>query len=366
MQKKETLNSRKLSYFLGANSPEGFFSYFNELYSPSTAQRVYILKGGPGTGKSTLMNAVVSAAEQIGLTVETIPCCSDPASLDGVRIPELETALVDGTWPHVVEPIYPGAVEVFVDLGQFWDRGTLTRHKKEIISLHNKIKECYRSAYRSIRAAKTLLDDRRAVAASAANTENLRRRGCSLALKCFGNKNREGGGQRKCFFTAIGPGGYFDTYSSIHALCDKVYLIEDDFGLSHCMLEPLLRRAADSGYEAYAGYCPLEPKTKLEHVVVPDMGLAFVSAGRACPYPYAPLRKLHTASAIDKDILYENKGKLKLLWNTAAALLDDAMGHIARVKTLHDKLESIYMGSMDYDRAAAYREKICGEIMGGD
>ena len=44
-----------VQYFLGANSPQGFYSLYDQLIDRHIARAVYILKGGPGCGKSTLM-----------------------------------------------------------------------------------------------------------------------------------------------------------------------------------------------------------------------------------------------------------------------------------------------------------------------
>ena len=45
----------KVCFYLGANSPSGFHSLYDQLIDPEEAQRIYILKGGPGCGKSSLM-----------------------------------------------------------------------------------------------------------------------------------------------------------------------------------------------------------------------------------------------------------------------------------------------------------------------
>lgn len=89
-----------VEYFLGANSPGGFYSLYDQLLPPERAQCIYILKGGPGCGKSTLMRRVAQRMEEKGIPVERILCSGDPDSLDGVVIPALEAALVDGTAPH--------------------------------------------------------------------------------------------------------------------------------------------------------------------------------------------------------------------------------------------------------------------------
>ena len=92
--------SNQIQYFLGANSPQGFYSLYPELLAPEQASVIYILKGGPGCGKSTLMRQVAARAEEEGETVEYILCSGDPDSLDAVLLPGRRAALVDGTAPH--------------------------------------------------------------------------------------------------------------------------------------------------------------------------------------------------------------------------------------------------------------------------
>lgn len=94
------------SYFLGANTPEGFCSHYNTLFDDDRIRELLILKGGPGCGKSTLMRRVSQAAQEKGFDVEQILCSSDPDSLDGVIIPQRGLALVDGTAPHVAVTMY--------------------------------------------------------------------------------------------------------------------------------------------------------------------------------------------------------------------------------------------------------------------
>ena len=101
----------KVCFYLGANSPTGFYSLYDQLLEPEQAETIYILKGGPGCGKSSLMRRVAQAMEEKGASVEYIACSGDPDSLDAVVFPALNTAIVDGTAPHVVEPKYPGLVE---------------------------------------------------------------------------------------------------------------------------------------------------------------------------------------------------------------------------------------------------------------
>lgn len=90
----------KVQYFLGANTAQGFFSLYDELIDESKATAFYVLKGGPGCGKSTLMRKVGEKMEALGFGVEYILCSGDPGSLDGILIPEKAVAIMDGTAPQ--------------------------------------------------------------------------------------------------------------------------------------------------------------------------------------------------------------------------------------------------------------------------
>ena len=93
-----------IQYFLGANSPAGFYSLYDQMLPPEQARAIYILKGGPGCGKSTLMRKIGAWAEEAGLRPEYILCSGDPDSLDAVILPDRRVAVVDGTAPQGVVP----------------------------------------------------------------------------------------------------------------------------------------------------------------------------------------------------------------------------------------------------------------------
>ncbi|MBR4761571.1 MAG: hypothetical protein IK086_02935, partial [Clostridia bacterium] len=103
-------------FFLAANSAEGFVSHFADCYIPGD-WHAYIVKGGPGTGKSGLMKYIAAKAANSGHKVVFCPCSSDPDSLDAVIVSDLKTVVLDGTAPHTVEPRLPGACENIINTG---------------------------------------------------------------------------------------------------------------------------------------------------------------------------------------------------------------------------------------------------------
>ena len=56
----------RIQFYLGANSPQGFYSIYDQLLAPGPVEDYFLLKGGPGCGKSTLMRRVGKAMEEHG------------------------------------------------------------------------------------------------------------------------------------------------------------------------------------------------------------------------------------------------------------------------------------------------------------
>jgi len=95
-------HSCTISCFLGANSPVGFVSQFEKVYNQTDAWRVYIIKGGPGTGKSSFMKKIAKEAQKRQLDTHIAYCSSDPASVDAVIIPDKKIMVADGTAPYAM------------------------------------------------------------------------------------------------------------------------------------------------------------------------------------------------------------------------------------------------------------------------
>ena len=132
-----------VSFFFGANNKSKYVSLFDSMYDPKEEGKHYILKGGPGTGKSTLMKKLASELERKGYCVERGYCSADPNSLDVVLAPEISFSIVDGTSPHEFNATYPGVTEFIVNLGEAWDKKYLNEYKTAIINLSDENKKMY-------------------------------------------------------------------------------------------------------------------------------------------------------------------------------------------------------------------------------
>ncbi len=357
------LSSPDIQYFLGANSPSGFYSLYAQLIPLDSANTLYIIKGGAGCGKSTLMRRVARQAAQAGETVEYILCSGDPDSLDAVVLPRLKVALVDGTAPHVVEPKYPGVVEEYVNLGKAYNRAGLAAIRGDIMSAMDGYKEHYQRAYRCLDAAGEIMDDVRATVLTQELEQRLAKRARGIVSREIkAGKGKPEGTVRQRFLDGVTHKGVLTLYDTAFAQCPRIYQLEDSFGLAHTMLSVLLSAGVQAGLDAVACPDPMFPE-RLRHLLLPQLGLGFVSTAPAQPCPSAPYRRLRLDAMADSDLMRRSRPRLRFSKKVSAALVEEAVSSLAQAKALHDDLEALYNPYVDFHLVEETADAIARDIL---
>lgn len=351
-----------IQYFLGANSPTGFYSLYDHLLPPERARAIYILKGGPGCGKSTLMRKIGAWAEEAGLETEYILCSGDPDSLDAVILPQKAVAVVDGTAPHVVEPRYPGAVERYVNMGDCYDKEALWPLREEIRDCMSGYKGCYQRAYRCLGAAAEIMEDQRTALLTEDLSQKLARRAHGILSRELTRRKPQRPGQvKQRFLGAVTHRGLLCLYDTALTQCGRVYDLVDNFGLAHELLIHLLAGAAASGYDTVACPDPMAPD-RLAHLLIPELSLAFLSSTAALPFPGKPYRRLRLDTAAEGELLRRSRPRLRFAKKVSAALVEEAVSSLAQAKAMHDDLEAVYNPHVDFDLVDRIAQDIRSDI----
>ena len=333
-------------FFLGANAPRGFYSCFASMYTPDDDWKCTILKGGPGSGKSTILKQTAAAAAQQGQRVEYIYCSSDPRSLDAVILPDAHRCMVDGTAPHVVEPQYPGACESLFNPGDYWDTDALYAHRTEIRALGRQIAACHRRSAAVRAALSAVASEVRLRAQEAARISELHRYAQRLAARTV--RRPADGGITERFLSGFTPDGLLRFDPTLRVYADTVTRIDDPYGaVAPCILDALRSRAAELGAPAILCRSPLDPET-LEAVILPAERCAFVADGALTRLAFAPTHTIHARRFLDPIAHGSIRPLLRARLKTMRALSDDACAELHRALRLHDRLEAYYMEAMDF------------------
>jgi len=350
-------------YFLGANTPNGFYSLYNQLIDRETARAVYILKGGPGCGKSTFMRRVAYRAENEGLDVEYIWCSGDPDSLDGLVLPQLGVAIADGTAPHIIEPVCPGAVDHYINLGQYYNAAGLQPHRQEILHCKAENKKAYQQCYHCLKAAGELTDYVRELLL----TEEIEARLVKRAKGIIGREIKEhapGTGKvTKRFLSALTCRGAISLWATVVSNYPRVYELCDNYAAAHWLLAPIAEAAARLGHSVILCPAPLCPD-RLEHLLIPSAGLAFVTSTAENPYPGRTYRRLHLDSLVSSGELYRKKrSRIRFSRKISSSLLSEGLQSLAQAKEIHDRMEKIYNPYVDFDSVQQEADSLASAIL---
>lgn len=364
-------------YFLGSNTRSGFKGYYEE--TTGEIGRVYLLKGGAGTGKSSLIKKVMKQGVERGFDCEAWHCSGDPNSLDGVYISALDVAVIDATSPHAVEPKMPSVKDDIINLLQCVSKDKIKGYRSVIEKLANSKKECYINGYEHLNIAFCHMAQNLRAVSSSMNTSLIILKAREFAmdllseLKCLNDDKIEGsegvksaddigemsrdsgvkGRVVKRFFRAITPDGIV-VYDD-HLKGKTIWHIRGEV----VSVDLFLRTALDIVKESVKGVNeglvifsnPLDASL-IDGFMIGDIVVTgyLESSDGAMVYD---LRWYE--GDFDKYALSRAKTKMK-------DEIDIAVDYFAKARGVHLGIERYYISAMDFDRANEMTDRLIDEI----
>lgn len=327
-------------FFLGANSHINFVSYFKQLQEQSDSMQLLILKGGPGSGKSSLMKRVIKYALLNNHEVEIIPCASDPNSIDAFIDKTADFSMMDGTAPHTEDPSLPGANHHILYTGDLWDTATLGKYSSKIKSLNGRIGDHHKGACSYIKAASALLNENLCYSKKYINRPAISDFAAEIS-RFFSKGNYADEKTRLLSAVSVGEIKYFK--ETLPLLADKIFVIEDDFGSAADFLMKSIKHSAISqGTQIINCPCSIMPE-KTDHIIIPDAKIAVVTQNRFLPVDFGEKK-----NAQDFYLKMPDCALLQARQSDAQKLLEKACTLVREAKLLHDDLEGIYKNAMDF------------------
>lgn len=340
--------------FAGTNSARGFYSLFDQIIGPE-AKKVYLLKGGPGTGKAFFMKGIAQALEEEGFVQEHFFCSSDSHSLDAVTFPELEVALIDATFPHAQDAKWPGCRDELICLGNFWDARPLEEKRDEIVEAGRVKAGYFAEAFRYFAAALSI-------------EENMAGRNAKGRRDCAGQLEEiltvlHGGEKlpiavpskaRHLFASALTPEGYVSQIQELAQGFPHRFILQGPAGTGKSgYLELILQHSELLGLQLEVFHYPLNP-AKLLHILIPEKGVAVLSATEL-----EPLANFEAEVIICGEETASNQNDRRLF----RELIDLGIQSLQKAQGSHGTVEEYYAQAMDFSAVNALRDKVTAEIL---
>ncbi|NLB51662.1 MAG: hypothetical protein GX808_01825 [Syntrophomonadaceae bacterium] len=354
----------KRHVYSGGNTCKGFYHFYDTMVNDDVERKI-VLKGGPGVGKSSFMNAVGEHFAKYDLEYHW--CSSDPHSLDGIVIGDNQICLVDGTKPHIIDPKYPGAVDEIVNLGQFWDRKSLNENRRQIVSLTNHISKIFKLAYLRLHESSIACEEMKFYISEAVHWPSVAQNVLALSDDFMAAGKTNSIKARHLFAAAITPAGVM---TKIDSIIDSDYIIfavsgSPGSGVQH-LFRYLLHQIQSNSIHAEIYHNPFDPD-EIDLIILPESKTVLVDISDNV-VDYAPLlpdkfkRRLDFNLFVQNEVFadYENDYKNALVRYKKG--LDAAIGLLAQAKALHDELEAFYIPHMDFEAMTNFRTSLITEL----
>ncbi|HML54208.1 MAG TPA: hypothetical protein PKC79_08945 [Solidesulfovibrio magneticus] len=334
--------------FFGCNSAEGFRTFFDFLPRLDNA-RIIIVKGGPGTGKSTFIGSVGKAFADQGYDLEYQHCSLDPQSYDAVVIPDIRAVVVAATGHHVFDPRNPGAVDEILNLGEYWDLDAIRPHRREIIAINEASEQKFHKVYRLLKAARLLLGNVEAVYAQRRDPKEIDKIAQEIVAFFPDMGITEGyGAARHAFISSITPAGEIHNVATVLRPDTQVLALRGESGSGRSpILEKVGEEARLRGFDVEFFHRPLDPNL-LDHLYLPLADLVVTTQPEALS-EVQPLATFdlgdraagtlggHNAELVEDMVRYET-------------MLQEAVTVLAQAKSTHEQLEQYYIPNMDFNK----------------
>ncbi|MCL6560232.1 MAG: PRK06851 family protein [Firmicutes bacterium] len=353
--------------FPGGNTAYGFYSYYDHIIEPD-ATRIFVIKGGPGVGKSTFMRRIGEDLLNSGYDLEFMCCSSDNDSLDGLVVPSIRVALIDGTAPHVLDPKNPGVVDEIIHLGDFWDESKMRPYKQEVIEANRRVGRLFQIAYSQLKEAKVIKDEAESYVSESmdfAGVNQVLRETAAAVFKGAPVQHNRFPKIRRLFCSAISPDGVVHYLETLLQDTKRLYLIQGPPGSGRStFLSRMVETATIRGLDLEVFHCAFDPR-EIDLVAVPALKTAILKD--VLELHFSPPQGLEVCTVnlepfSDPRVLASYAAEVAYARRRFSEALARAIQYIREAKLTHDYMEGYYIPAMDFAAVEEKRREILTRI----
>lgn len=351
-------------YFAQGNTAHGAHFLYTSAFDG--LNKLFVLTGPQGTGKSTVIRSLADSLLDKGLHVQCFHSPLRPDDLDGIIATELKVGIVDGRVCKGIPDSVTGEI-VFIDFSEAFDNSLiLPEHNITIEDLRGKLERAYSEAYDTFATALRIHDEWEKFYIDNMDFSKADQLAQDLIQELYaGHENDTPTVSRHLFFGAATPRGAFDFIQSLTAGLERRIFIKGRAGSGKSTLLKKLASAAETkGIEAQVFHCGFDPNS-LDMLIFPQLGTAIFDS--TAPHEYFPDRDgdeildmytLAIAPGTDEAHAAEIAG-IKARYS---AKMKEATSHLAEAEAIDSQIKAYYVGATDFSIVEKLRLQLQSEL----
>ncbi|NLZ50045.1 MAG: hypothetical protein GX895_14935 [Clostridiales bacterium] len=349
-----------LNYYAEGNTSRGFYNLYET--NLQGLDRIFILKGASGKSKSTLMKSLAEEWIDKDYDVEIINCPRDNDLIDGIIIPKLKVAVINGKEPDNIKAKLPGVIEQYIDISEALDSSKLEKHKDELIELTEEIEANYELAYSKFAEALKIHDEWEEVYIENMEFSKANAIAEELIEKFFAGKRlKKEAVVKHRFLGAATPKGSVDFVPNITEQIGKRYFIKGRPGTGKSsLLKKLVAQAEKRGFDVEVYHCGFDPLS-LDMVLFRELDIVIFDS--TSPHEYFPSRE--SDEVVDMYEIVVTSGtdekyasKLDDIKKRYKKRIKEGTAALLSAKELNDTLEQYFVSAMDFSKVNKIRDRI--------
>lgn len=343
--------------FTSGFTAQGYYSYLPDLLN--SIERVILLQGAPGSGRSTFIKSIGLNLAERGYRVQFWPSPLDASYIEGVYIQQLKTIIINGDATENTNiGAHPGIMIHNIDLRDCYNFRELDRFQEEIALLTDQLEVIMGGVKSSLEVAQ---EGHKKLANSyerLLNAGKLQALSRQLITRILGNVNQAA----HYFARAITSEGMIDFFEEITGNCTRRYILQGPPGNSKSwVMHRIGEEALAQGHKVAFYHSGLDPEI-LEMVVLQSLEIAVVDGDivRLANRPgdcYIDLEECWDDNhSVNHPVIRETE---RIVSNR----LYQAVQGLTRARQVEQKLSKLFTKAMRFEQVDARREELIMEIL---
>jgi len=351
-------------YFAHGNTARGAHYLYGSAFDG--LNKIFVLTGPQGTGKSTVMQSLADSLLDQGLHVQCFHSSLRPDELDGIICTELKVGIVDGRVCKGISDSGAGEI-VFIHFEEAFDDSLiLPGDFITIEDLRGQLERAYSTVYETFATALRIHDEWEKYYIDNMDFAKADQIALELIQELYaGHESDTPTAPRHLLFGAATPRGAFDFIQSLTAQLERRIFIKGRAGSGKStLLKKLASAAEQKGIDVQVFHCGFDPNS-LDMLIFPKLRTAIFDS--TAPHEYFPDRDgdeildmyIRTIALGTDEAHADEIAGIKARYS---AKMKEATSHLAEAEAIDSQIKAYYVAATDFSIVEKLRQQLQSEL----